>query len=336
MGLRRSWWLGLILVSLGLLTWTAFLYLWARTRRRRGLVWAALYFALAVATLAVLVVGGATESTAWSVIGTLLLLGLWVGALAHGLRIRREAVDQFNRASRLRQEHVPMPTASVARERGFRAAWRFYKANFWSVLALSLSFYLVIVGLAALALVELGLVVAVVTWVYLMLVSIFWLQAPLARLLEDIRAGRPKPSARRTFAELGPQLGSITGGTSVAAVAVSAGLYLFLLPGLFLLARFALLIPVIVIERRGAFRAFARSNRLVRGHTLRVMGEVVVSAILYTLVWTIALTLLGSGLTPWASLVFAVLVLALGTPVIPLMRVLSYYDLLKVAPPEPR
>lgn len=219
------------------------------------------------------------------------------------------------------------------RERGFRAAWRFYREHFRSVFVLSSLFYLGIAGLAALALIELGFA-AIFAWSYLILVSIFWLQAPLARLMEDIRAGRQNPGARRTLLELSPRLGSITGGTFLATVCVYLGIWLFVLPGLLLLARWALLIPVIVIEGRGAFRAFARSNQLVRRHTTRVMVELVVSGILFVLVWSLALTLLSSGLPWWASVPSACVLLGVGTPVIPLMRVLSYYDLLEIAPAD--
>ncbi|HEY6835460.1 MAG TPA: glycerophosphoryl diester phosphodiesterase membrane domain-containing protein [Gaiellaceae bacterium] len=212
------------------------------------------------------------------------------------------------------------------RERGFRAAWRFYRQHFRAVFALSFVFYLGLAALAGASTVELGYLSAFV-WLYLIVVSIFWLQAPLTRLMEDVREGRPRLGARQTLAELGPRLGSITGGSFLAAVAVYFAASFFLIPGLFLLARWALLIPAIVLEGRGAMQAFGRSNQLVRGHTWRVLGEVLVSGVLFVIVWSIAFGVLSSGLTLWAAVPLACAVLALGTPVIPLMRVLSYYDL---------
>jgi hypothetical protein len=230
---------------------------------------------------------------------------------------------------------VDSAMAEGMRTRGFRAAWRFYREHFRSVFMLSAVFYFIIALLAALSLFELGFG-ALFAWMYLIVVSIFWLQAPLARLVDDVRAGRSNPGTRRTLAELGPRLGSITGGSFLAAIGVYVASWFFLLPGLFLLARWALLIPVIVIEGRGAFRAFARSNRLVRGHTARVVVELIASGILFIVVWSFAFALLGSDLTPWVSIPSAYAVLALGTPVIPLMRILSYYDLLEPPPATPR
>jgi hypothetical protein len=220
------------------------------------------------------------------------------------------------------------------RERGFRAAWRFYRAHFWSVFALSFVFYLALAALAALTLVELGLL-GIFALAYLIVVSIFWLQAPLARLMDDVREGRARPGARSTLAELGPRMGSISGGSFLAAIAITPGLYFFVIPGLLLLARWALFIPIIVIEGSGAVQAFGRSNRLVRGHTWRVVGELLVSSILFFFIWSIAIGLLTGGLSLWAAIPLACGVLSLATPVIPLMRVLSYYDLVEAAAPGP-
>jgi hypothetical protein len=112
---------------------------------------------------------------------------------------------------------------SPVRERGFRAAWRFYRQHFRSVFVLSLLFYLVIAVLVAVAILQLDLLDAFVVGAYLIVASIIWLQAPLARLVDDVRLARPNPGARRTLAELGPRLGSINGGTFVAAEVTSYG-----------------------------------------------------------------------------------------------------------------
>jgi len=164
------------------------------------------------------------------------------------------------------------------RVRGFGAAWRFYRAHFVAVFSLSLAFYAAVVALGMLSLVGLG-AYAAISLPYLGIVSIFWLQAPLVRLMQDVRDGRRNPGIRRTLEALSPRLGSITFATFVAAICVGTAATLFVLPGLLLLARWALFIPVIVLEGLGAFRAFGRSNALVRGYGGRVMVELCVSAV---------------------------------------------------------
>lgn len=216
------------------------------------------------------------------------------------------------------------------RVRGFRAAWRFYRAHFVSVFSLSLAFYAALVALAMLSLAGLG-AYALISLLYLWVASIFWLQAPLVRLMQDVRDGRPNAGIRRTFDALSPRLGSITGGTFVAAVCVGTAAMLLVLPGLFLLARWALFIPVIVLEGLGAFRAFGRSNALVRGHGGRVMVELGVSTIVMIAIWAIGYGLLRGIPSYWISTPITLAFLALVTPPIPLMRVLSYYDLLDAA-----
>jgi hypothetical protein len=126
------------------------------------------------------------------------------------------------------------------RERGFLAAWRFHANNFRSVFVLSLLFYVAIAALAVLSVLELEFILAIFTFFYLGVVSIFWQQGPLARLMDDVRAGRPNAGTRRTLTELGPRMGSITGGSLLAALGVFAGSSAFVLPGVFLLARWAL------------------------------------------------------------------------------------------------
>jgi hypothetical protein len=132
-----------------------------------------------------------------------------------------------------------------------------------------------------------------------------------------------------------PRLGSITGGSFLAAVGVYFASSFFLLPGLILLARWALLIPVIVIEGTGAFRAFGRSNELVRQHTGRVVVELIVSTITVLLIWWVAY---GLWAVPslWISAPVALAFLALATPPIPLMRTLSYYDRVDAAAKQAR
>jgi hypothetical protein len=213
------------------------------------------------------------------------------------------------------------------RERGFLAAWRFYRSHFRAVFVLSIVFYAAIVGFAAVSVVELGSL-RFVAIVYLVLASIFWLQAPLARLVDDVRERRPDAGIRRTFASVYPCLGSITGGTAVAAVAVLVAAGFFVLPGLIVLGRLALFIPVIVLEGSGAFAAFGRSNRLQHRHEGRVMLELVGSTVGMVVVWSIAYAILTTGKL-WISIPVVILFLAVVTPPVPLMRILSYYDLVK-------
>jgi hypothetical protein len=103
----HCFWLAVILLSAGLLAWTAFLYLGLVTRYRRWMAWAVCYLAVAVVSFSLLVAGGSSnslaEATAEAVAGTLLWLGLWTGSSVHGFLVRKEALVRLGLASERRR-----------------------------------------------------------------------------------------------------------------------------------------------------------------------------------------------------------------------------------------
>jgi helix-hairpin-helix protein len=88
---EHSWWLGLIALSAGFLTWASFAYIGLRTKRRRWQAWAAAYLMLIVAATYLL---NAYDQDSWGVAaGTIGLLGCWAGGFVHGLAIRGEVLE---------------------------------------------------------------------------------------------------------------------------------------------------------------------------------------------------------------------------------------------------
>jgi hypothetical protein len=68
--------------------------------------------------------------------------------------------------------------------------------------------------------------------------------------------------------------------------AVAVGLALFVVPGLVLLTWFAVTLPIVNLERNPVLPSFARSYRLVRGHSWRVFAvALVVFAVPAVLIW---------------------------------------------------
>ncbi|MFC4248173.1 glycerophosphoryl diester phosphodiesterase membrane domain-containing protein [Natribaculum luteum] len=65
----------------------------------------------------------------------------------------------------------------------------------------------------------------------------------------------------------------------VISTAVSFGLVLFVLPGLFLASALAFTYPYVAVDRTNVFEAMRRSWELTRGHRLRVFGVLVVTAL---------------------------------------------------------
>ena len=167
------------------------------------------------------------------------------------------------------------PTQGVLSE-----AWAMYKAHWQHLLPIALVVYLA-VGLVSLVLTLLldnwaaGILAALVS-----LIATFWLQGALVKAVDDVRDGRPDLSLGETFAGVRPQLVAIIVAGVLAALGVILGLILLIIPGLYLLTRWILIIPVIVLEGRTAGESFGRSWELVRGFAWNVFGVIVLTILI--------------------------------------------------------
>ena len=167
------------------------------------------------------------------------------------------------------------PTEGVLSE-----AWAMYKAHWRHLLAIALVVY-VAVGLVSLVLSLLldywaaGILAALVS-----LIATFWLQGALVKAVDDVRDGRPDLSLGETFAGVRPQLVAIIVAGVLAALGVILGLILLIVPGLYLLTRWILIIPIIVLEGRTAGESFGRSWELVRGFAWNVFGVIVLTILI--------------------------------------------------------
>jgi hypothetical protein len=119
------------------------------------------------------------------------------------------------------------------------------------------------------------LVAAVVSFV-----GYFWVQAALIETVNDVRDGRADRSIGETYQAVRPQLGAATIAGLLAGIGIGIGLVLLVVPGLYLLTIWSMLIPVIVLERRRAGEAFGRSREIVSGHGWTVFGLIVITFLL--------------------------------------------------------
>lgn len=235
----------------------------------------------------------------------------------------------------------------MARPGAFAEARRVYRARPGHVLAVSALAYGGVAFLTLALFVAAG-AYAVVPGLYLWIGSVFWLQAPLSRLVADERAGRAWRGARRTLESVFPRLGRITGAAALASLAVWTTGWLFFPLALLLLVRWSLLVPVLALEDDGMFAAFSRSRDLVRGHVGTVFVRILVSGLGLAAVWTVMVALfvlLGGLLTSgWLQLIAATAVtfavLSTATPLIALSWTMTYYELRDAhaadAPERPR
>jgi hypothetical protein len=184
------------------------------------------------------------------------------------------------------------PTSGVIGE-----SWNVYKTHWRHLLPIAFVVYLAVAILGA-------LLVALLTWVgailaaFISLVALFWLQAALVKAVEDIRDGRADLSLSETFESARPHLPAVLVAGILAALGIIIGLILLIVPGLFLLTIWAVIIPVIVLENKSAGESFSRSRELVRGYGWGVFG-VIVLTILLLIGFQIVLSLILSPLADW-------------------------------------
>lgn len=169
------------------------------------------------------------------------------------------------------------PTEGVISE-----AFQLCKDHWQHLVTIAAIVYLA-VGLASLVLTAtLGVVGAFVAAV-LGIVGVFWLQGALVRAVEDVRDGRVDLSIAETFDGVKPDIGRIAGAGILAGLGITIGLVLLIVPGLYLVTIWSVLIPVIVLEGTGVGAAFTRSRELVSGQGWNVFGVIILSWLILVL-----------------------------------------------------
>jgi hypothetical protein len=206
-------------------------------------------------------------------------------------------------------------------------AWRMYKTFAKHFLTIAFVIYLiaaVITAVLALA----GGTVGILLGSLVSIVAAFLLQATLVKAVQDVRDGRADLSTSDTVREAMPYLASVAGASILAGIAITIGLILVIVPGLFLITIWAVIVPVIVIERTGAMASFGRSRQLVRGHGWHVFGTLVlvyiimlVVDIVLGLIFSALPHVLGDGLS---SIISGTLI----SPFLAIVVTLVYYRLL--------
>jgi hypothetical protein len=112
------------------------------------------------------------------------------------------------------------------------------------------------------------------------IVGTFWIAGALVLAIDDVRDGRADTPIGELYGRVRPQLSALIAAGLLAGLGILVGFVLLIVPGPYLLVRWVLLAPVIVLERRHAGEAFSRSAELVRGHGWRVLWVVLVVGIL--------------------------------------------------------
>ncbi len=215
-------------------------------------------------------------------------------------------------------------------------AWRMYKTYAKHLLAIAFVIYLAAAVIAALLALAGGTIEALLG-ALVEIIAAFLLQATLVKAVQDVRDGRADMSIGETVSAAAPYLGSVALASIMAGIAIVIGLALIIVPGLYLITIWAVIVPVIVIEGSGVLAAFGRSHQLVRGRGWHVFATLVLVYVIL-LVVNLVLGLIFSALphvlgTGLSSVISGTLI----APFLALVVTLVYYRLAgeAQAPPVP-
>ncbi|MEP7334309.1 MAG: glycerophosphoryl diester phosphodiesterase membrane domain-containing protein [Actinomycetota bacterium] len=157
-----------------------------------------------------------------------------------------------------------------------REAWELYKAHWRTFVPLALIVYIVL-GLITLVfgllLGWLGLIIGGLASI----VGTFWLQGALVEAVQDVRDGKQDLSIGEMFKRVQPRLPALIVAGILAGLGIALGLILLIVPGLFLLTIWSLIVPTIVIEGKSAGESFGRSRELVKGNGWSVFGVIAIT-----------------------------------------------------------
>lgn len=162
-----------------------------------------------------------------------------------------------------------------------------------------------------------------------------FLTAVAMGLLRDRRDGRPASGARELLSGAVPSLPAATLSATLALVGVSAAILLLVVPALYLATTWAVLLPVVVVERHGVFDAFGRSRQLVRRNGWKVFGIVLLLGLILVGVGFPLVLLLGRLFEgELARRLIGVLVSSFTAPYLALVVGALYYRLLDLERPS--
>jgi hypothetical protein len=124
-----------------------------------------------------------------------------------------------------------------------------------------------------------------------------------------------------------PYLWPVAVASILAGIAITIGLVLLIVPGLILITIWAVIIPVIVLERSGPLASFGRSQELVRGHGWHVFGTLVLVFVIMIVVNIVLAAIFAVLPLLWRNGLSAVITGTLIAPYLALVVTLIYYRL---------
>lgn len=192
------------------------------------------------------------------------------------------------------------------------------------------------------------LVSAIVERLTIDVLALFWIgmvvnltvgtlyQGMVVGLVKDLQDGRRDSSVPDLMRSVLPVFWRLIGAGFLTALGIVGGTFLLIVPGVYLLTVWAVVAPVIVIERRRVTEALGRSRQLVRGSGWPVLGAVLVGFLIAAIA-SLGLTAMATAIVDGeiVDLVFTVLAQTVAAPVAALIASVLYFRLVEIHAQRP-
>jgi hypothetical protein len=199
-----------------------------------------------------------------------------------------------------------------------------YRDQAGVLLPVALAIYLGVAILAA--------ILAVISPILILLALIiqfiagYFYAGMVVQLVADVQDGRRDSSVGDLFNSVTGVVAPLIGAAILAGIAIGIGFLLLIVPGLFLLTIWAVVAPVIVLERPGVIAAFGRSRELVRGNGWQVLGTIVLF-VLILFVASLFLGAIGAALGDVGRAIMNLVANVLAAPLFGLATAVLYFTL---------
>lgn len=156
-------------------------------------------------------------------------------------------------------------------------------------------------------------------------------QGMVVGLVREVQDGRGEQSMGTLVRGALPVLWPLVGAGILSGLGIAVGFALLIVPGLFLLTIWAVIAPVIVVERSDVIAAFSRSRALVKGNGWPVLGAVLVAFVIAA-IGGLALGGIAEGISngPIVRIVFSAIASTVTAPIAALVAAVLYYRLLAI------
>jgi len=218
-------------------------------------------------------------------------------------------------------------------------SWRTYRAHAAHLITIAAGIFLVAAVLEGLLYLG-NHVVGSILGALIGFVAAFLVQAALVKAAQDVRDGRVDLSIGETVSAAWQVFWPVAGASILAGLAIVIGLFLLIVPGLYLITIWAVIVPCIVIERTRVFSSFGRSHGLVKGNGWNVFGILIITFLILFAVQLVLALILSSLPTELSNAISTVVAGALISPFQALVVTTIYFRLVGVesgvAPAQPQ